>query len=244
MPARIDLRAERSHVTADDMDNVKLTAYVYDAQGNPVPDGYKINFTIGTATVNNFTGNGDYNYVPGADGRLGSLENPNNLYQVETGNSGIASVQFGWIGPFYAGNNSTIWVYSADNASVFASVKIYSAAPTAAWTGYVVDSSGAGIGGTPVTLHVMGMSGSTPCEIYNMTRTTSSTPPSAGQFAFDYIVLQGEAYGFIEAEARLADNLTVRGKEEKQISASGFYIDQCISVAPPISDILSLIFRL
>ncbi len=60
----------------------------------------------------------------------------------------------------------------------------------------------------------MGMNGTQPYEIYNMTRTTSSSQPFVGLFAFDYIVLQGSAYGYIEAEARPADNMIVRGKSD------------------------------
>lgn len=214
-PAEIELRAERSHVTADDVDNIWITAFVYDSQGNLVADGYKINFTIGDATSNSFMGIGGFNYVPGAQGRLGSLENSNNFDQCATrNNSGSASVQFGWIDAFYGGNNSTIWAYSADNASVYASIKIYSAAPMASWSGYVVDLSGAGLGGINVKMHVMCMNGSTPYEIYNMTRITSSSPPSVGYFAFGYIVMQGVAYGYVDAEARLTDNQTVYGKSD------------------------------
>lgn len=225
VPARMELRAERSHVTADDEDNIVLTAFVYDAQGNPVADGYKVNFTIGSAERNNFTGNGNYNYVPGSDGRLGSPDNPDNFYQgVTTNDSGTASVQFGWIDELYAGNNSTVWAYSADNASVFASIKIYSAAPTAAWTGYVVDESGEGLGGITVKLHVMGTINNQPFEIYNMTRATSSTPPFVGRFAFDYIVVTGNVYGYVEAEARLPDNLTVHGKSDN-LSMNGSTVE-------------------
>jgi len=220
MPARIELRDERAHVTADDADNIKLTAFVYDAQGNPVADGYKINFTIGSATDNNFTDNGSFDYVPGAMGRLGSPDNSNNFYRGVTKN-GSASVQFGWIDEFYSGNNSTIWAYSADNASVFANIKIYSAAPMDSLTGYVVDTSGAGLGGINVKMHVMGVdyTNSTPnrtiyYEIYNMVRTTSNRPPSVGRFSFDYIVLTGAAYGYVDAEAQVTENLTVYGKSD------------------------------
>jgi len=38
-PASIDLRAERSHVTADEEDYIIITANVYDAQGATVLDG-------------------------------------------------------------------------------------------------------------------------------------------------------------------------------------------------------------
>jgi hypothetical protein len=120
-------------------------------------------------------------------------------------------VQFGWVDEDFGGNNSTIWAYYADDASVFASIKIYFEAPTASWTGYVVDSFGTGYGGINVKLHVMGMNGSTPYEIYNMTRTTSSSQPFVGLFAFDYIVMQNVAYGYVDAEAQLTDNLTIYG---------------------------------
>jgi len=53
-PARIELKAERSHVIADSLDNINITAYMYDALGNPVADGYNINFTIGNETNNSF----------------------------------------------------------------------------------------------------------------------------------------------------------------------------------------------
>ncbi len=215
VPARIELRAEKAYVTADDADNVRITAFAFDAQGNPVADGYKINFTIGSITSNSFMGRGDFNYVPGAQGRLNSPDDSNNFYQGMTcDNSGSTSVQFGWIDELYSGNNSTIWVYYADNASVFASIKIYSAAPMASWTGYVVDSSGNGLGGINIKMHVMGMNGSTPYEIYNLTRTSESKPPYVGRFAFSYIVIQGVAYGYVDTEARLANNLTVYGKSD------------------------------
>ena len=52
------------------------------------------------------------------------------------------------------GNNTTIFAYYAADASINGSVKIYFRAPTASWTGYVVDSYGTGYGGITVTLHV------------------------------------------------------------------------------------------
>ncbi len=73
-PARIELKAERSNVVADTFDNIKITAYMYDALGNPVADGYNINFTVGNATNNSFMGYGDFvyptNYLPNANGSL------------------------------------------------------------------------------------------------------------------------------------------------------------------------------
>lgn len=224
-PARIELKAERTHVVADDQDNIKITAYMYDALGNPVSDGYKINFTVGNATNNSFLwtngvnhggATGTEKYVPYANGSLDYANNTDNFYQGTThGNTGSASVQFGWVNEIYGGNNSTIWAYYDDGkgqTQVFANINIYFEAPTASWTGYVVDSFGTGYGGIPVTLHLMGYYGNgTTYEVYNMTRTTSNSQPFVGLFAFDYIVLQGVSYGYVDASAQLTDNLTIYG---------------------------------
>jgi hypothetical protein len=209
-PARIELKAEKSHVMADSNDNIKITAYMYDALGNPVADGYNINFTVGNATNNTWISGFPFTWTP-ANGSLGSYGTEYLVNQPTKDNTGSASVQFGWVDEDFGGNNSTIWAYYADDASVFASIKIYFEAPTASWTGYVVDSFGTGYGGINVKLHVMGMNGSTPYEIYNMTRTTSSSQPFVGLFAFDYIVMQNVAYGYVDAEAQLTDNLTIYG---------------------------------
>lgn len=231
-PARIELKAERSHVTADDLDNIKIMAYVYDAQGNAVADGYNINFTVGNAMNNGFMEYG-FPWMP-ANGSLNAYGQQNATNVPTKDNTGSASVQFGWIDEYYGGNNSTIWAYYADNASVFASIKIYSSAPMASWMGYVVDSSGTGLGGINVKMHVMGMNGSTPYEIYNMTRITSSSQPFVGQFTFDYIVMTGDYYGYVDAEARLTDNLTVYGKSDNfSMNQSNMSIGNIVLKVPP-----------
>jgi len=212
-PARIELKAERSHVVADSIDNIKITAYMYDALGNPVADGYNINFTIGNETNNSFLAYG-FPWTP-ANGSFtaGPSYSEMQLNQPTKDNTGSASVQFGWVDEYFGGNNSTIWAYYADDVGIFAKIKIYFESPTASWTGYVVDSFGTGYGGIPVTLHVMGWNTTTNSayEIYNMTRTTSSSQPFVGLFAFDYIVLQGASFGYVDASAQLTDNLTIYG---------------------------------
>jgi PGF-CTERM protein len=208
-PARIELKAERSHVIADSIDNIEICAYMYDALGNPVADGYLINFTVGNATNNSFEDGVAFpGYAPNANGSLDTAGNVANLFQgATTDNTGKACVQFGWVDELYGGNNSTIWACYDEDVGVIASIKIYFEAPTASWTGYVVDSFGTGYGGIPVVLHVMNDTG----EVYNMTRTTSSSQPFVGLFAFDYIVLQGATYGYVDASAQLTDNLTIYG---------------------------------
>ncbi len=169
-PAKIKLTAERNHVVADNLDNIKITAYMYDALGNPVTDGYNINFTVGNATNNSFTDLAaitrpvrlDKATVASIAGQAQGISNSNPT----SDNTGSASVQYGWVDDSYGGNNTTIWAYFADDPSIFASIKIYFKAPTASWTGYVVDSFGTGYGGITVDLHVMG---------YTHTNRTRST---------------------------------------------------------------------
>ncbi|HTY91434.1 MAG TPA: S8 family serine peptidase [Methanocella sp.] len=122
-PARIDLVAERQYVAANSSDNITITAYMYDALGYPVADGYNINFTVGNATNNSFM-KGGFQWVQG-NGSLGSAGNEVSLNNLTQNNLGEASVQYGWVGPSYSGNSSTIWAYSADNASVNASIMVY-----------------------------------------------------------------------------------------------------------------------
>jgi PGF-CTERM protein len=130
--------------------------------------------------------------------------------------------------------NSTIWAYCADDASVFSSIKIYFSAPGPSWTGYVVDSFGSGYGGVNVKLHVIGYDRNGPYEIYNMTRKTGSSPPFAGLFTFDYIVLEGPAYGYVDAETRLTDNLTIYGKSDNfSINGSAMPIGNIVLNIPP-----------
>jgi PGF-CTERM protein len=231
-PARIELKAERSHVMADSIDNIKITAYMYDALGNPVADGYMINFTVGNATNNTWLENG-FPWSP-ANGSLNAYDNEYVENVPTKDNAGICSVQFGWVDEQYGGNNSTIWAYYADDVSVFANIKIYFEAPTASWTGYVVDSFGTGYGGINVKLHVMGVNDSGPYEIYNMTRTTSSSQPFVGLFAFDYIVMQGVAYGYVDAQAQLTDNLTIYGKSNNySMNRSATSIGSIVLKIPP-----------
>ncbi|HTY91248.1 MAG TPA: PGF-CTERM sorting domain-containing protein [Methanocella sp.] len=235
-PARIELKAERSHVVADSGDNIQICAYMYDALGNPVADGYNVNFTIGNATNNSFMQYPAPAYAPNQNGSFYGYMDPNGRNQTvaTTDNAGKACLQYGWVDEAYGGNNSTIWAYYADDASVFANIKIYFEAPTASWTGYVVDSYGTGYGGIPVMLHVMGYNGTTPYEIYNMTRTTSSSQPFVGLFAFDYIVLQNAAYGYVDASAQLTDNLTIYGKSNNySMNRSATSIGSIVLRIPP-----------
>ena len=246
-PAKITLTASRTNVVADGMDNIQITAYMYDALGNPVADGYLINFTIGNATNNSFLGYGDYGTWNAATGlgynasMNGSLNQPGwpNLYQsATTGGTGSTNVQFGWVGLGNGGNNSTIWAYYNGNPNVNASIMIYFESPTASWTGYVVDSFGTGYGGIPVVLHVIGMNGTQPFEMYNMTRTTSSSQPFVGLFAFDYIVLNvngtNASYGYVSAQAQLTSNLTIYGKSNNySMNMSATSIGSIVLKIPP-----------
>jgi PGF-CTERM protein len=236
-PARIELKAERSHVMADSIDNIKITGYMYDALGNPVADGYMINFTVGNATNNTWM---EYGFPwTDANGSLNSFGTESITNVPTKDNTGSASVQFGWVNEAYGGNNATIWAYYADDSTVFASIKIYFEAPTASWTGYVVDSFGTGYGGINVKLHVMSLYGNgTAYEMYNMTRTTSSSQPFVGLFAFDYIVMNSEgqnaSYGYVDAQAQLTDNLTIYGKSNNYtMNRSATSIGSIVLKIPP-----------
>ena len=218
-PAGIKLTAERSHVYMDDYDNVKITAYVQDAQGNPVADGTRVNFTIGDATSNAFMGgftwsiyNGSFSTSPGSC----------TFTNLTSGGMGSASAFFGWIPNGSENVNSTIWAY-VNGTNIYATIKIYFTTPMGGWTGYVVDSSGKSYGGISVTLHVMGSDRNGTYEIYNMTRITSSSPSSLGQFSFDYIVLNSGTYtpyAYVDARAKLDGNRTVYGRSDN-ISMNG-----------------------
>jgi PGF-CTERM protein len=194
-----------------------------------------------------FKYNGSVNspYLPYMNGSLNAANNYANLYSsATTGGTGSTNVQFGWVNQSAGGMNSTIWAYYNNNPLVNASINIYFEAPTAAWTGYVVDSFGTGYGGIPVTLHVMALcSTSTPAnptyfELYNMTRTTSSSQPFVGLFAFDYIVLNAggfqAAYAYVDAQAQLTDNLTIYGKSNNySMNESATSIGSIVLKIPP-----------
>jgi subtilisin family serine protease len=122
-PARIDLVAERCYVAANGSDKITITAYMYDALGNPVADGYMINFSVGNATNNSFT-QGGFPWVAG-NGSLESSGNGVSLNNPTRDNLGSTSVEFGWVDAEYSGNNSTIWAYFADDPSINSSIKIY-----------------------------------------------------------------------------------------------------------------------
>lgn len=122
-PARIELKAERQYIVTNSTDNITITANMYDAFGNPVADGYNINFTIGNATNNSFT-KGGFQWVSD-NGSLTSAGNNVSLNNPTQDNLGEASVNYGWVDAAYSGNSSTIWAYSADNVSVNDSIKIY-----------------------------------------------------------------------------------------------------------------------
>ena len=112
-------------------------------------------------------------------------------------------------------------------------MKIYFRAPTASWTGYVVDSYGTGYGGITVTLHIRNASNG---EIYNMTAPTSSSQPFVGLYVFDNIVLTPDtAWAFADASAQLTDNMTIYGRSNnyslnKSSTSSGFIV---LHVPPP-----------
>ena len=92
----------------------------------------------------------------------------------------------------------------------------HATAPTYSWTGFAVNQTGIGLGGIPVTLHIMSNdSNGTPYEVYNMTVMTNSSPPFIGQFEFDNIIINPSVnapYGYFEAVARSDDNQTIYGK--------------------------------
>ena len=235
-PARIELKAEKTSVLSNGADNIKITAYMYDALGNPVADGYNIFFAVGNETNStmNTTYNGNFSWSV-KNGSISSYDR-NNDTKSTTGNTGSASVQFGWVPTGMGGNNSTVWAYYVDDTNINASIKIYFTSPTASWTGYVVDSFGTAYGGIPVTLHVMSY---TSGEIYNMTRTTSSSQPFVGLYVFDYIVLDYNGthadYCYAEASAQITDNLTITGASNNYSmnetrTSSGFIV---LNIPPP-----------
>jgi PGF-CTERM protein len=234
-PAKIMIVAERSHVVADKLDNIKITAYMYDALGNPVANGYLINFTIGNATNNSFL-LGGYPYNSPMNGSLNTVGTSTVNGVPTNNNDGSASVQFGWVDDAAGGMNSTIWAYYNDDVSISASVKIYFQAPTASWTGYVVDSAGTGYPSLPVTLHVVGWNSTTssPYEIYTMNRTTSASQPFVGLYVFDYIVLTNASYGYVTAQATITDNLTIYGKSNNYtMNKSATSIGSIVLSIPP-----------
>lgn len=100
----------------------------------------------------------------------------------------------------------------------------YAAAPIFSCTGYVVNQSGAGLGGIPVTLHIMCIDNNgTPCELYNMTIKTNNNPPFIGDFQFDSIVFsQGVnvTYGYVDAVFKSADNRTTYYGKSNNFSMS------------------------
>lgn len=226
-PARIELRAEKTHVIANGVNNIKLTAYMYDALDNPVGDGNQVNFTVGNVTNCTWLEGGFPIYQAPANGSFNGDRDFTNLTR---GGTGSTNAQFGWVARGYGGNNSTIWAF-INGTNIYATVKIYFTAPTASWTGYVVDSVGTGYGGIPVKLHIMNNS----TEMYNMTRTTSSLQPFVGLFAFDYIIIQGATHGYVDAEAQLTDNLTIYGASDNYTmnetrTSSGFIV---LQIPPP-----------
>ncbi len=119
-PARIDLSAIRGNVSADGTDNITIAVTAYDVLGNPVVDGYNLNITVGNDTNNAW--NGGFQWTD----NNGSLQAPGqrDAAIVTSNNTGSNNVTFGWVPPAMVGNNSTIWVYYADNTSVFAKLKI------------------------------------------------------------------------------------------------------------------------
>lgn len=206
-PARIEIKPELSHVMANGFDSINLTACVYDAAGNPVRDGTQINFTIGDAKSNSYMGgfswgmsNGSFSQPPGSGTITGMTYD------------GCVTVRFGWVPPDFGGNNSTIWAY-VNGTSVNSTVKIYLSSSYSAWISQVIDASGTGVGGIPVTLHIMGNKGNNPdSELFNMTQLTSNDSMSLGRFAFYQIWIDGAAYYYVDGEARIANNTTIYGR--------------------------------
>ncbi|MCD1296132.1 PGF-CTERM sorting domain-containing protein [Methanocella sp. CWC-04] len=196
LPAKIVLTAEKNHVLADNADHVTLSAYVTDALGMPVGDGFTINFEVLNATD-------AYGFL----GNENSATSSGSKTLTATTKGGYAKVDFGWGNA--SGNSSIIEASFAQDADINDSIKIYFSPLVSSWFGSVVDSFNTGYGGIEVTLHVC-MANAT--EIYNMTTITSSAQPYVGTYVFDNIVLTPDtAYAFATAEAPLTDNLTIYG---------------------------------
>jgi hypothetical protein len=212
-PAAIVLKAANAYIRSDGQDTVDITAYGHDSSGKPVADGTSITLVVTNQTNMSeppawITGN----WTPG-DGSLNTTGQQ--IYTAyATGGSGSISTSFGRVPDNTAENNSTIYAYFSGDPSVNASVKISFIPATASWTGYVVDSDGAGYPSLPVTLHVMGRNNTTglPYEIYAINRTTSASQPFVGLYVFDYILANNAAYGYVTARATITDNLTIDGR--------------------------------
>jgi PGF-CTERM protein len=211
LPAKIVLTAERNHVLSDNMDHTTLSAYVTDALGMPVADGYDIVFVINESTFDEKTG---FLAIENANYPTGRTPAEKTITVPTKG--GYAKVDFGYGNN--SGNSTEIIASFAGNANINASIKIYFSPLVSSWFGSVVDSFNTGYGGIEVTLHVMnqtvdgsGLVTDTQ-EIYNMTTITSSAQPYVGTYVFDNIVITPDtAYAYATAEAPLTDNLTIYG---------------------------------
>jgi len=226
-PAKIVLTATRNNVVADDADHVTVSAYVTDALGNAVPDNTPINFWI--------------NETPWDHSKNGSLSSNDQWQGVQEidgvrTSGGWANVTFGWVNETWAGNNSTIEAYFAEDRNINASIDIYFNPTLAAWFGSVCDTYGAPLRGGTVILHLMGYNYSAggaiigSYEVYNMTVSTAVELPYPGAFVFDNIELNSSVkYGYATAEYDVGDGVIYRGASDnytlnKSRTSSGFIV--------------------
>jgi PGF-CTERM protein len=224
-PKHIDVMAIPTSILADGSATCKIAAYVTDAFGDPVSDGFPILIILNNSSP----------FVYAVDDGRGAFTAPPvyDQYVVVATSGGWANTSFGWATENYAATNASVNASYFNDPLVNDTVVVYFMPVVSSWWGAVVDSFNNGIGDATVMIHVMGWDvGATPSgyypgmlpvelvtmpgapihEIYNLTTKTSSSLPFVGSYTFDNIVLLNNVtHAFTTVEYAYTDNRTIYG---------------------------------
>lgn len=101
--------------------------------------------------------------------------------------------------------------------------------------GSVVSSYGIGMPNITVTLHMTGAGGiGAGNDLSNMTTVTNGTGSSVGAYRFDGVVpVAGTLSGYVSAEVRATENMTIYGRSNNFTYKNGSYISSFIVMHVP-----------
>ena len=124
-------------------------------------------------------------------------------------------------------NNSTINQSIVMNMPLFNGTSVY---------GNVVNSFGTGMSNVTVTLHMTGAAGDMGADkdLSNMTTVTHGTGSSAGAYTFyDVVPVAGTLSGYVSAEVRPTDNMTIYGRSNNFTFKNGSFVSSFLVMHVP-----------
>ena len=101
--------------------------------------------------------------------------------------------------------------------------------------GYVMSSYGTGMSNMTVTLHMAGAGYvAANNDLYNVTTVTDGTGSSVGAYKFNGVIpVAGTLFGYVSAEFRATENMTIYGRSNNFTFENGSYVSSFIVLHVP-----------